>query len=156
MNKDQDSAVVSTRYGRFRITPWSMSHIDIDCGEGNSVMMEKRANRWTVQPCTARARPELAKAIIGAVEKWIAANPARFRELARRSLESEVCTNYLPEELVTNTLTQLRARVEVLKAGGGTIAGFDLSHYEYVLELATSTIAELKALDAADRRRAAA
>jgi hypothetical protein len=156
MNTDQGSAVVSTRYGRLTITPWSMSHIEIDAGSGNAVMMKKRANRWTVQPFTARAHPALAKAIIASVEKWIAANPSRFHEMAHRSLENEPVTDFLPEELVDITLPSLRARVEVLKAAGGTIAGFDLSHYQRVLELATSTIAELKALDAVARRRAAA
>ncbi len=58
---------------------------------------------------------------------------------------------------VKAAVAQLRARVEVLNAtGSGTIAGFDLSHYERVLKLGTSTIAELKALDATARRRAAA
>jgi hypothetical protein len=73
----------------------------------------------------------------------------------RRSLQNE-CGDYLPEELATITIQNLLMRVEFLKGAGGTITGFDLAHFERVLKLVTSTAAELKALDAAARKRAAA
>jgi hypothetical protein len=95
------------------------------------------------------------RALIAAVERWIAANRSRFYELVRQSLQDEP-GDFLPEELGGDTLLRLRARVEVLKATGGTITGYGLSRYERVLELVTSTITELKALDATARRRAAA
>jgi hypothetical protein len=158
-NMEDDRFVVVTRYGRYSIRPYGLDLLFVR-DRYKDFCLGKSGQRWYVgragRPYDNNKR--IRTALVQAVDQWIAANTALFHEMQRRSLEGEMINvgggpPYIKPAIVLGTLEE---RVKLLKAVGGKIAGFGLSHYERVLKLATSTITELEALDAAMIQRAAA
>ncbi len=139
-NRRDGMAVIMTTAGRFQICPYGLSFIDVYNAAGRHVVIEKTARGWRQ---TGGLNRYSIKALVPALERWIAADPSRFHEMGRRSLKGNA--DIARNEGLDAWAGVLRRNIEVLKAAGGTIDGFNLQHYERALKLITAAvIASLK------------
>ncbi len=152
---DDNKFVVTTKYGTYTIDPFSpiLMMVDGPSAEHGFILERRWKGRGRAWWCVVRSGGDsnpswrVDKALIAAVTRWIGANRSRLCEMARKVLEEETpVVDYSIEEETGVVVRELRARIEVLKAVGGTLSGIDLRRYERALDLLTSTIDALQKL----------